>query len=189
MKRPPRKKPTTRLRRSARQSSPKRRRHRKANIPKTTVRASGLRPGISNRRLERGLRVLSETNDIKAAARSIHVSVERFARAARKKKAIRKLPDRWSVSRRVRRRVPVFSGGRQVAITVRGRSASLIGRYMSAVRQFLQTNDPKYLTKFKGLSVRDVRGKIHTFETDPNTLYRLSSASGEPFEEIYRIVI
>jgi hypothetical protein len=60
---------------------------------------------------------------------------------------------------------------------------------MSAVRQFLQTNDPKYLTKFKGLSVRDVRGKIHTFETDPNTLYRLSSASGEPFEEIYRIVI
>lgn len=85
--------------------------------------------------------------------------------------------------------MPTFSGGRQLAITVRSRAASLIGRYMSAVGQFLKTNDPKYLVEFKGRSVMDVRGKIYEFETDPNVLYRLSSAGGEPFEEIYRIII
>jgi hypothetical protein len=162
---------------------------RRRSSPKAKITQKGRHRNISDARLERGLRVLSETKDIKAAARSIHVSVERFARAARNKKAIRKLPDRWSVPRSVRRRVPVFSNGRALAITVRGRSASSVGRYMSAVSQFLRTNDPKYLAEFKGLSVRDVRGKIHKFETDPNTLYRLASGAGEPFEDIYRIVI
>ncbi|MGA8611668.1 MAG: hypothetical protein WB760_08090 [Xanthobacteraceae bacterium] len=60
---------------------------------------------------------------------------------------------------------------------------------MSAVGQFLKTNDPKFLAEFKGTSVKDASGKVHQFEADPNTLYRLSSAGGEPFEEIYRIVI
>ena len=85
--------------------------------------------------------------------------------------------------------MPIFSGGKQLAITVRTRSASLIGRYMSAVRQFLRTNDPKYLADFKGRRVKDVKGKVYEFETAPNVLYRLSSAGGEPFEEIYRIVL
>jgi len=60
---------------------------------------------------------------------------------------------------------------------------------MAAVGQFLKTNDPKYLAEFKGRSVKDVKGSIFQFETDPNVLYRLSSAGNEPFEEIYRIVI
>src|SRR5579872_3540344 len=147
------------------------------------------RPGISAARLERGLGVLSDTKDIKVAARSIRVSPERFKQAAKRKAAIRKLADRWSVVKRLPRHMPIFSAGRQIAIKVRGKSASLIGRYMSAVGQFLKTNDPKFLAEFKGRSVKDVRGKVHQFETDPNVLYRLSSAGGEPFEEIYRIVL
>jgi hypothetical protein len=60
---------------------------------------------------------------------------------------------------------------------------------MSAVGQFLKTNDAKFLAEFKDLSVKDVNGKAYQFETDPNVLYRLLSAGGEPFEEMYRIVI
>lgn len=144
---------------------------------------------ISDARLARGLRVLSETKDIKAAARAIHVSVDRFKDAARRKRAIRKLTDRWTLAKRLPRRMPIFAGNRQIAISVRSRAASLIGRYMAAVRNFLRTNDPKFLVDFKDVSVRDVRGKPHKFQTDPNVLYRLSSAGGEPFEEMYRIRI
>lgn len=144
---------------------------------------------ISDARLERGLRVLSETKDIGTAARSIRVSVERFKRAAKSRNAIRKQQHNWTVVRRLRRKMPIFSGGRQIAITVRSKSASLIGKYLSAVGQFLKTNDPKYLAEFRGHSVADIRGKSYPFETDPNTVYRLSSAGAEPFEEMYRIVI
>ena len=147
------------------------------------------RPGVSDARLERGLRVLAETKDIKTAARSIRVSPERFERAAKRKAAIQKRKGFWTVVRRLPRKMPIFSGGRQLAVTVRSNSASLIGRYMLAVRQFLRSNDPKFLGEFKGRSIKDVRGNAHPFETDPNTLYRLSSAGNEPFEDIYRIVI
>lgn len=147
------------------------------------------RPIISGARLERGLRVLSETKDINAAARAIRVSVERFKQAASRKATIRKQNNFWIVARRLPRRMPIFTDGRLLAIAVRSRSASLIGRYMSAVGNFLDTNDPKYLAEYVGRSVKDTRGKSYEFETDPNALYRLSSAGGEPFEEIYRIVL
>jgi hypothetical protein len=147
------------------------------------------RPGISDRRLERALRVYSRTKDIKAAARSIRVSEARLKRAALRKVASRKERRTLAVVRRLPRKMPVFTHGKLVAATVRSRSASLIGRYMSAVAQFLKTNDPKFLAEFKGRSVKDVNGKVHEFETSPNVLYRLSSAGNEPFEDIYRIVI
>jgi hypothetical protein len=85
--------------------------------------------------------------------------------------------------------MPMFSYGRQVIVRVKSRSASQIGRYMAAVRIFLNTNDPAGLANYSKRSVKDAAGKLHPFETNPNTLYRLSSAGGEPFEEVYRIVI
>ncbi len=144
---------------------------------------------ISDTRLERGLRILSETKDIATAARAIRVSVEHFKRAAKRRNAIRRHERNWIVVRRLQRKMPIFTGGKQLAVRVRSTSASLIGRYMAAVGQFLKTNNPKFLAEFKGRSVKDVSGKVYQFETDPNVLYRLSSAGGEPFEEIYRIVI
>lgn len=144
---------------------------------------------INDTRLERGLRVLSETKDIKTAARAIRVSPERFKLAAKRKATIRKQKGFWIVVRRLPRRLPIFTNGKQLAITVRSKSASLIGRYMAAVGQFLKTNDPKFLAEFRDRSVKDARGKTYEFETNPNALYQLSSAGNEPFEEIYRIVI
>ncbi len=144
---------------------------------------------IGDGRIERALRVYSDTKDLAAAARSIHVSPKRFRRALERKFKTKNQARLWAASRRLPRTMPIFSGGRQLAITVRAKSASLIGEYMSAVGQFLRTNDPKVLAEFKGLGVKDANGKVHPFEANPNTLYRLSSASGEPFEEIYRIVV
>ena len=84
----------------------------------------------------------------------------------------------------------LFSGGREVAITVRGiKAASLVGSYMATVRQFLRTNKPDVLTQFVIRSVKDTAGKIYPFETNPNAIYRLASAGDQAFEQIYRIVV
>ena len=68
-------------------------------------------------------------------------------------------------------------------------SASKVGRFMSAVSDFLRTNNPAGLREFEGASVTDISGKTHPFETRPNALYRLASAHDQSFEHIYRIVI
>ncbi len=68
-------------------------------------------------------------------------------------------------------------------------AASKIGRFMSAVGEFLRTNKPAVLSEFEGASVADISGKIHAFETRPNALYRLASAHDQSFEHIYRIVV
>ena len=168
---------------------PKRKKARHKGKLSSPRKIKNRRLGISNPRLERALRVYSRTKDINAAARSIRVSVDRLKRAAIRKVATRKRRRTLAMVRRLPRKMPVFTNGKIVAVTVKSRSASLIGRYMSAVAQFLKTNDPKFLTEFTGRNVKDVSGKIHEFETNPNVLYRLSSAGNEPFEDIYRIVI
>src|ERR1700733_12183653 len=107
------------------------RRKRSARKPKSGERRTRGGPvhkrhrSIGDARLERGLRVLSETNDIATAARAIRVSVERFKQAAKRRNVIRRQQRNWIVVRRLQRKMPIFMGGRQVAITVRSKSASL----------------------------------------------------------------
>jgi hypothetical protein len=86
--------------------------------------------------------------------------------------------------------MPLYSSGREIAIVVGDfDTASLIGRYMSAVGQFLTTNNRALLMPFDGQSATDVKGKAHPFETNPNSIYRLAAAGGDPFEQVYRIII
>ena len=84
----------------------------------------------------------------------------------------------------------LFSRREELEITVPDfASASLVGRYMSAVGTFLRTNNPAGLREFEGAIVADLSGSTHPFETRPNALYRLASAHDQSFEQIYRIVI
>ena len=159
--------------------------------PYKRIRKSGFlikRPRVSDARIERGLRILSDTGDISTAARSVRLSPKTFRQAAKRKGAIRKRKGRWTVGTALPRQMPIFTDGKQLAITVRSKTASIIGRHNSAVGQFARTNNPGVLAEFKDRTVKDVRGKSYALETDPNALYRLLSAA-EPFEEIYRIII
>jgi hypothetical protein len=145
---------------------------------------------ISDKRFQRGLRILQELKDLFPAARAAGVSPKQFAAAALKKGAIRQQGKRWVVVGSLPRRMLLFSGGREMAITVRGiKAASQVGSYMAAVRQFLRTNKPDVLAPFVNRGVKDTSGKIHPFETNPNVIYRLSLAGDQAFEQIYRIVV
>jgi hypothetical protein len=66
-------------------------------------------------------------------------------------------------------------------------TASLVGQHNAAVKTFPDTNDISDLRPFEGRTVKDTSGRTYVLETRPNVIRRLD-ASGETFEQIYRIV-
>jgi len=144
-----------------------------------------------DRRLEEGLKAIRAGGTLSKAAKSIHASSDRLRRYVVQTGIVEKRGRRWMVGDDPRPRVlPLYSAGQIQRITVQGYpDAAQVGRYMAAVKQFLDTNDPSVLEPFVGQSVTDVNGKQHVFETRPNALYRLTASRGEAFEDIYRIVV
>jgi hypothetical protein len=154
------------------------------------IGAKGAAKPLEDDRLQLALKVLRQEKSLTAAAREAKVSPERLRRYATDKSIIERRGRRWIVRRELPRRMLLFSDGKTLQVVVGDfASASKVGRFMSAVSDFLRTNNPAGLRPFEGASVADISGKIHPFETRPNALYRLASAHDQSFEHIYRIVI
>ena len=156
---------------------------------KTKTKTSGGRRRPYDAGLEKGVRAIREGATLKDAARRSDTSVYRLRKYLKETRVGKKEGRRWIVrgDRRLRE-FQMFSGGRQVAVKVRGfDAASRIGRYMSAVAEFDESNDVASLVPFEGESVRDSRGQEFAFETRPNVLRRLLETE-EPYEQIYRMV-
>lgn len=142
-----------------------------------------------DRQLESGLQELRAGKSLSASARAVHVAPERLRRYASNSSAIKWRGDHWIVRADHRRRqILTYSRGEAIVVTVRLPTARAIGEYMSAVGQFLETNDPAPLAAFRGQAFTDTAGKRHPFETDPNTLYELADTGSATFEDVYRIV-
>lgn len=145
---------------------------------------------IPDDRFQIGLRLLRSGKSMKEAAREIRVSAERLRNQARMKGLIKRKGSRWVVVPDLPRQMLIYSRGEAVSIIVgKQRQASKVGRYMAAVGKFIKSNNPTPLNPFVGKAVTDIRDKDHPLETDPNTLYRLTSSGGETFEQVYRVVI
>ena len=161
--------------------------------PKPTeaiIRASRTAKPLEDDRLQLALKVIRQEKSLTAAAREAKVSPERLRRYATERSIIERRGRRWIVRRELPRRMLLFSDGKTLQVVVGDfASASKVGRFMSAVSTFLRTNNPTRLREFEGVSVTDVSGRSHPFETHPNTLYRLASAHDQSFEHIYRIVV
>lgn len=141
----------------------------------------------SDRRLDIAVRELRKKRSLEKAAKEAKVSVERLRRHLAQSGVAEQRGKRWVVREDVPRWMPMFTEGSLEHIKVKGRKASSpIGRYMNAVKDFVNSGDTSHLAPFKGRSVSDTRGKAHPFETDPNTLYELSNDERDPFE-LYRI--
>ena len=83
----------------------------------------------------------------------------------------------------------VISGGEKRMLSLPDfDQASLAGRHLVAVKQFIASNEPQFLAEFDGQSVIDVKGKSHPLETDLNALYRLAHVGDDVFHEIYRLI-
>ena len=139
--------------------------------------------------LEAALTALRRTGTQVAAAKEAGVSVERFRRFLRENKLAERQGRTWLIDDRAPREMLVLSNGQAMQMRLDGyEQASLNGRYLSAFKSFINTNDSEFLSDFIGLSVRDAKGKLHPFETDENALYRLAASGSEIFEDIYRLI-
>ena len=159
------------------------RRAKKASRRKTHARRYGAR-------LEFGLKYLREGESLAEAARKIGATPGQLRSYAAATGIVTRKGGKWHFKRDRRfRRMPLYSDGRRVVITVHnGKTASLIGAYMRAVRLFFATEDIHHLGPFRDQSVPDVNGKRYAFETRPNVLLRLDASGVEPFELAYEIV-
>jgi hypothetical protein len=145
---------------------------------------------IEDDRLQLAFTVLRRDQSLTAAARAAKVSPERLRRYATQRDIIERRGRRWFVRHDLPRQMRLFTAGKLLTVIVGDfDSASKIGSFMSAVGQFLDTNNPAVLREFEGASVTDVSGQTFPFETRPNALYRLASAHDQSFEHIYRIII
>ena len=91
---------------------------------------------------------------------------------------------RWD---RVKRVMRVNTSGKEKSIEIRdSRTASVVGRYHNAVKQFLNTGDKTKLSKFRNKRVKDSKGKLHRFETNPDEIIKINQRIEEPeFYEVY----
>lgn len=145
---------------------------------------------ISDNAFQISLKALREGKTLREAAASIRVSPERLRNQAKQLGIIKRQRGKWVVRKNLPREMLIYSSGEASRITVGTfPNASKIGRYMAAVQKFLRSNDPAHLKPFIGKSVSDIKGNKHIFETNPNTLYRLSASGAESFEQVYRIII
>lgn len=89
---------------------------------------------------------------------------------------------------KISRGLVIYTRGKQVQVTVPdSRTASTIGQYFNAVRQYLNTRDPGPLRKFKNTTIIDDRGKKYPLETRPKKVVEIeSSKEDREFFEIYK---
>jgi hypothetical protein len=145
---------------------------------------------ISDASFQISLKALRSGKTLTEAAREIRVSPDRLRNQAQARKAIKLQGRKWIVRNDLPRQMLVYSQGEAYPIILGTmRQASKVGSHMAAVKRFLRSNDPAHLAPFVKKSVTDIKNKKHVFETNPNTLYRLSTSGGDTFEQVYRIIV
>ena len=142
-------------------------------------------------KLQQGLRAIRKGASLSEAAKSAALSPERLRKYLDDHKIAQKRHGRWRlIKSKLRWEWAIFTQGTMVFVVVKDpATSSLIGSYLNAVRQFLDSNDPSALKKFKGVKVKDIKGQRYELETNPNTLYRLDLTERETPEDYYKFAL
>lgn len=139
---------------------------------------------------EKSLEVLSKVRrnkkSLSEASREKGISIKSVMKNTN---AFKKTGNRWMPKTydRISRVMKINENGRSLSIEVNdSRTASLIGRYHNSVKKYLDTGDSSQLQKFKGKTIKDANGNMHTFETDTESIDEIARGIEEPeFYDIY----
>jgi hypothetical protein len=139
---------------------------------------------------QKSLEVLSKVRNgqsFSKASKELHIRPETVIKNTN---AFRKSKGKWIAKRmdRISRIMCIYENGKQQWVEIKdSRIASKIGKYNSAVNEFLTTGNKDILKQFKR-PFKDAKGKLHYFETNPDKLYEIAESQEEPeFYEIYKI--
>jgi hypothetical protein len=131
---------------------------------------------------------MNRGRSLTAAARAIGFPPTNLQAQLRGLGLLKRKGKRWVFKDDRSRKVVITTGGRSRTVTVRGfDEASIASAYQQAAKQFLSTNQLRFLQPFKGRTVQAANGRRYPLETDPNTLHRLAAMDSPPFHEIYEI--
>ena len=101
-------------------------------------------------------------------------------------RAFKKIKGRWKPSKRdiVSRMLLIYEDGQEKFIEVRdSRYASLIGKYHSAIKEYLENGNLEALKELTSKLVRDSDGNYHTLETDPDVIRAIAESKETEFNE------
>lgn len=139
---------------------------------------------------EKSLDVLSKVRkgqSLTKASKELHTTPETVIKNTG---AFTKVKGKWIAKSqdRISRIMSIYENGKQEWVEIKdSRIASKIGKYNSAVNEFLRTGNTKVLKQFRK-PFKDVNDKKHYFETDPNNLNDIAEQLEEPeFYEIYKL--
>jgi len=133
------------------------------------------------------LRKVKNGQSLSKVSRELHTTSETVIKHTN---AFKKVNGKWiaKTQDRISRVMSIYEKGKEEWIEIRdSRTASKIGKYNSAVNEFLRTGNKDVLKPFKK-PFKDANGKQHHFETDPDKLYEIAKSQEEPeFYEIYKV--
>lgn len=139
--------------------------------------------------LEAALKSLHASGSLRQAAKDTRVSAERFRRFLSENRLAMRTGRKWTITDERPREMTVLSNGKARNLILRNfENASLNGRHLAAVGQFLASNDAELLAPFEGQSVSDASELSYVLETNPNALYRIANSGSEVFEHVYRLI-
>jgi IS30 family transposase len=145
---------------------------------------------VDRERLENALKSYRQSGRQAEAARSVGISAERLRRYLRENVTVKRHGRKLEIKDQRPRIMTIISGGETyIAALPNFDAASENGKYLAAVRTFLNSNSLAHLQPFVGRSVIDIKGKAYPFETDPNTLRRLANSDDELFHDVYQLVL
>jgi hypothetical protein len=136
---------------------------------------------------ERAIRAMMVGFSLRESARLYGLSEQHLRRYVKENVGAKWERRRWIFDDQRARQFPVYSEGQLKTLTLKPFEASSAGLFMNAVRRFLSIGDRQLLAPYEGQGVKDVNGRFHRFETDPNRLYELDARGELNFPEIYRI--
>lgn len=133
------------------------------------------------------LRKVRKGQSLNSACKELHTSSETVIKNTG---AFKKVHGKWTAKSydRISRVMSIYEDGKQKWVEVRdSRIASRIGKYNSAVNEFIRTGNPNVLKQFRK-PFKDANGKLRYFEIDPDRLYEIAEQQEEPeFYEIYKV--
>jgi len=133
------------------------------------------------------LRKVRNGQSLSKASKELHIKPETVIKNTN---AFIKSKGKWIAKSqdKISRVMGIYENGQQKWIEIKdSRIASRIGKYNSAVNQFLRTGNEDILKQFIK-PFKDNKGNLHFFETDPDKLNEIAESQEEPeFYEIYKI--
>jgi len=139
-------------------------------------------------RMAQAVANLHRGKSLTKSASEAGVSRERLRKFIRDNKIAARRKGRWKVN--VKKLIWEFAlytrGHLEFVRSNNPEDVSRAMSFMASVRYFKQSQDISALERHRGESVRDVRGKVHPFETNPNIIYRLASSVPERPDKFYR---